>query len=501
MRLGILALHFLLCSISLACADDRVVRLTAPDGGLEIEGELLSVDGEFFRLQTEFGPVTLDAGGMACAGAACPSPEDSVVGVTLAGPTDLLDGLLRPIMTGFARDRGWSFVEAPDGPKTTTWTLIDPLDGRDIAVWTVGRNVPKPDLVVSRLSTPPELFGDVIALDAMVLLVAPDNPVATLSTRTLRLMLEGRLDRWPEVLTGIADAAAPDINLHLPTDLTFFGRIWPYAPVAPSARAVFYDDALGGLSDAVADDPGAVGVAPISQLGGATPLVMAGPCGRVFPATPFRIKAEDYPLTQPIYIERLTAFPPRVVRDFIGFAQSEKAQEIIRRTGLIDQSIARLPFSRQSARLANAVSSGGDDAVAQAQVARMIRTLARADRLSLSFRFEDGQAALDATSRSNVRQLAEAIEDGAFEDEELLFVGFTDGLGPAEANLRLSRQRAETVAEAVKQALTGSPQRILTDGFGESLPMACDDAHWGREINRRVEVWSRPRADAAPLPD
>jgi len=29
------------------------------------------------------------------------------------------------------------------------------------------------------------------------------------------------------------------------------------------------------------------------------------------------------------------------------------------------------------------------------------------------------------------------------------------------------------------------------DAFGETMPMACDDSDWGRQVNRRVEVWVR----------
>jgi phosphate transport system substrate-binding protein len=29
------------------------------------------------------------------------------------------------------------------------------------------------------------------------------------------------------------------------------------------------------------------------------------------------------------------------------------------------------------------------------------------------------------------------------------------------------------------------------DAFGEAMPMACDDSAWGRQVNRRVEIWVR----------
>jgi phosphate transport system substrate-binding protein len=32
---------------------------------------------------------------------------------------------------------------------------------------------------------------------------------------------------------------------------------------------------------------------------------------------------------------------------------------------------------------------------------------------------------------------------------------------------------------------------ITTTAFGEAMPMACDNTEWGRDVNRRVEIWVR----------
>jgi phosphate transport system substrate-binding protein len=32
---------------------------------------------------------------------------------------------------------------------------------------------------------------------------------------------------------------------------------------------------------------------------------------------------------------------------------------------------------------------------------------------------------------------------------------------------------------------------MSVDAFGEAMPMACDETAWGRQVNRRVEVWVR----------
>jgi len=33
--------------------------------------------------------------------------------------------------------------------------------------------------------------------------------------------------------------------------------------------------------------------------------------------------------------------------------------------------------------------------------------------------------------------------------------------------------------------------KLEVEAFGEAMPMACDDSAWGRQVNRRVEVWVR----------
>ena len=44
---------------------------------------------------------------------------------------------------------------------------------------------------------------------------------------------------------------------------------------------------------------------------------------------------------------------------------------------------------------------------------------------------------------------------------------------------------------ASKAAETADLDRVQldVDAFGEALAMACDDSEWGRQANRRAEVW------------
>jgi phosphate transport system substrate-binding protein len=70
-------------------------------------------------------------------------------------------------------------------------------------------------------------------------------------------------------------------------------------------------------------------------------------------------------------------------------------------------------------------------------------------------------------------------------------VGFSDDVGTAQTNRFVSIERARTVAASV-QAQAGDRLEGLTIdtvGFGDLMPIACNDDEAGRALNRRVEVW------------
>ena len=75
-----------------------------------------------------------------------------------------------------------------------------------------------------------------------------------------------------------------------------------------------------------------------------------------------------------------------------------------------------------------------------------------------------------------------------------MILQFRNTKGAAAGNRRIALKRADAVREAVIQAaeITDFTRVSLSsESFGEALPMACDDSAWGRQVNRRVEVWIR----------
>lgn len=468
------------------------IVLETHDGSISLEGELVSFDGELFRVDTAYGTLTMDGGNVTCAGEGCPNPDELIAKARIAGPADIVHRLISPLMQAYADKEGYTLRRVFRSDEAITWELslstgqlVAVIEGQiadDAAALELlaNRDV---DIAVGRTEADGVVRQDVFALDALVPVVAPDNPRAMVTLDQLQGLLGDGIDNWSRL-------AGPDlpVAIHLPEGKTdLLRKLQPSRRFALAERYV--DPNI--LSDAVTDDPAAIGVVPYSSIGNTVPLVVSGTCGLAIPATPDTIRAEDYPLTEPLFLHRIGVRQPKLIRNFIAFVRSYEAQAIIRATGYVDQAIGRIAFERQGDRLANAVLGAGDSPGALQSVQEMIGALMRGQRLTLTYRFRDGSSDLDPQSRSNLRRLSEAVNRGDFDGQELVFVGFSDGIGPAAGNLRLSRERARSVRSAVASMLDGAPVELSWDGFGEAMPMACDDMDWGREVNRRVEVWVR----------
>ena len=77
----------------------------------------------------------------------------------------------------------------------------------------------------------------------------------------------------------------------------------------------------------------------------------------------------------------------------------------------------------------------------------------------------------------------------------VLITGHTDNEGRDDYNQRLSENRSASVkAEMVKRGI--DPNRIETDGKGESEPIDTNDTPEGRQNNRRVQVTVLNEMDA-----
>lgn len=99
--------------------------------------------------------------------------------------------------------------------------------------------------------------------------------------------------------------------------------------------------------------------------------------------------------------------------------------------------------------------------------------------------FETASPRMDNASTPALLQLVQALEGQPSMRIELR--GHTDSVGDADANQRLSEQRARAIARFL-EGQGVEAWRITVTGFGESRPVANDATPDGRAANRRVEL-------------
>lgn len=491
------------------------VTLTSRDGSVEVTGQLLGFDGEFFRVDTVYGILTLDGSGVTCTGASCPNPEGFVPEFMISGASESGAVLIPALLEAFAEREGYALRREVEDESHFAYQLSEPNGEQAAQVkFRITSSdegfadllAQQADIALSfRSITDDERtraleagLGDlakparsrVAALDALVPVVAPGNPIEALTLPQLVGILAGEITNWSAV-----DGPDQPLRLHLRAPWTGLSRSTDAALLAPagkraSATAVRHETARA-LIDAIEQDPFAIGISTFSEYGSARILQLKGRCGYLTRATAVTLKAEDYPLTAPHFIYTPARRLPRIAQEFLAYIQSPAAQPVIRELGFVDQSLGALPLSRQGDRLAKAVLNTSRENTVQ-QLRRMVAALNGAERLTVTFRFEGGEVDLDPQSRANVALLAEALERGRFDGRTILFAGFSDGRGDAASNRELSLRRARAVQDAVLAGLDEKIREAVefeTDGFGEAMPMACDADAWGQQVNRRVEIW------------
>ena len=515
-RAAVCAALFLSAASTPAPAQD--VTLTSRDGKVELSGTLLGYDGEFYRVSSDYGELTVDGSGVRCEGPGCPDLQDFVAEVDFSGAATMGAVLMPALIEAFATRNGYAVAREDQGPSDFDLFLAESESGKRLArfgfratntdegfadlladeadVVMALREIRPTERINAREAGMGDLTGAhrsrVLALDAVVPMVSPRNPVRGISPRALARVFAGQITNW----NALGGPDAP-IDLHLPDLSTGLAQAVEDQVMTPAkltlAEGIIRHALPAELAATVAEDVFAIGISSYADRQEAQVLTLTESCGFSLDAERRTIKTEDYPLTAPMFLYFPARRLPLIAREFLAFTREPGAQNVIRRAGLVDQAPEEIGINDQGSRFANAIALAGRE-VPLSELQRMVAVLGGMARLTTSFRFEAGSIRLDAQSRSNVQQLARALEQGTYDSRRMLFVGFSDGNGPAEANREIALQRAEAVSRAVSAAaVTANLDRVEIGAaaFGEALPMACDESAWGRQVNRRVEVWVR----------
>ena len=495
------------------------VVLTSKDGSVSITGELTSYDDGFYNIVTSLGTMRIDGSRMDCDGDACPQLNVAGGDIVIAGSETIGTGLMPLLATGFAGTMGGD-ADIQDGETdniVVASLLADAGFGDPIGNFVINstgsddafRALMEGETQIgmsSRRIRPAEarrlrdLGGGnmidinqerIVAVDSLVVVVHPSNPVRSITMEQLDLIYSGNLTNWSELGGPNTPIIAFGREESSATGGTFDERIFANSG-RKRAGLVRTTESNEAMATAINADPNAIGYVGYAFQRGTKALNVAGDCGISAAPDAFSAKTEEYPLQRRLYLYNRSDNLTEITQNFLDFATSDAADGVIAKSGFIDLSVARISqTANDKNRMRNLIETTIDP-FEFGLMRDLLVDMFTWDRLSTTFRFASGSSSLDAKGLFDLERLVDYLADQP-EGTEVALVGFTDSDGAFEANRSLSIGRAQQVADAVAQATAGRLNNVSfsAKGFGELSPTSCNTSLDGKRINRRVEVWIR----------
>jgi outer membrane protein OmpA-like peptidoglycan-associated protein len=104
-------------------------------------------------------------------------------------------------------------------------------------------------------------------------------------------------------------------------------------------------------------------------------------------------------------------------------------------------------------------------------------------------RFKTGTAVIDPVCDPTMQTIADIIRE--VPGYHVQVDGHTDNVGKADANKKLSQQRAAAVVDYLVSKKGIPAKRLSAKGWGDSAPIADNKSEAGRAKNRRVDFTVR----------
>lgn len=164
-----------------------------------------------------------------------------------------------------------------------------------------------------------------VALDGLVIIVHPDNPVQGLTSAEVQAIFNGRLTNWQSV--GGANQEIELLSREQGSGLRTLLRQQIMAEQRISPNALL-QTGNGAMLTAVAENPASIGYSSMSSASQSTTVKLLEIDGRS--ATPTTTAGQTYPLTTPLYFLAGTeAEPTDELRAFLAWLQSDVGQGVI----------------------------------------------------------------------------------------------------------------------------------------------------------------------------
>ncbi|MEE9455403.1 MAG: phosphate ABC transporter substrate-binding/OmpA family protein [Paracoccaceae bacterium] len=487
-------------------ATSETVFLHTLDNSISLSGELLSFDGVTYIIQTAIGELSLAAKDAVCEGVSCPVLVNQNT-LSIAGSQIMNNNLLPHLIESFAMSQDLEVLETSGASSAESLYSLSDKAGEDYgeisassedlqtALTSLADYVPKiitTSVAMLEMAVPGEDIKEYgVALDALVFVVAPNNPVHALSADELAGIFSGKITNWAEL--GGTDNV---ISLYRPDETAEVSSYMEANILAPNGKTMSSQATVlsssAKVARAVAADAYAIGYTNLAQASDAKILPVRGACDILSYPTPFALKSGEYPYGRDLYVTRSANVQAEMLDVFWKFMQTAEAELAVQTAGFVDKTITTQPIAMQGERMLSMILSDAENTTFKV-VQKLAVELRGAQRISTTIRSDYGIANLNAVNMQDIARLARYLGALDLTHKEVLILGFTDSAGSAITNNRLSLKRAGFVKDQLVAELekAGHEISIITKGYGEASPLYCNASEVGRNINRRVEIWIR----------
>jgi phosphate transport system substrate-binding protein len=327
----------------------------------------------------------------------------------------------------------------------------------------------------------------VVGFDAYAMMVAESNPVQSISLDDAREVALSAIANWRRLggpdanitLYAIVDGVSPE---DYPNDI--IQATSPEWETAAVDARVFATE--GEAVRALANDPTGLGFisGAFAGNGSGVRALAISTDGPAHAATADNVRGETYPLARRLflYVRPADMQSNAFVQRFVRFMQSPEAFDLIDDAGFV----ALRPESRLSRNAANLSGCR----FGTPEYAALMTVTQGASRLPVELRFAPGGDALDDASQAYVAANAEQFRQRLRAGEAVILIGHTDVSGSIRSNRSLALQRAFAVRTAFENLGVFG---MAAESAGEACSLDNNETPEGRQRNRRVEIWVRPR--------
>ena len=520
-RKNVMASTIIAASIGLSVpAIAEIVTLSSTDGALTVSGNLVALEDGHYKIDTAIGMLSISVSDVVCDGDGCPVlvTNDEI---TAVGSSSIGSRLMPLLLAGYAQSANAAVSFVPGSPSDMMVNDIVSDAGNGDLMARVSVNLSDSTTAFRALQSPETQIGmstrrvlpaearrvtqsrggnlidptqeHVIAVDPVVVMVHPSNPISGISLEQLDQIYSGRLSNWsqlggpnaPIIIYG-REATSGIAASFLDTIFAKSGNRQAISviPLASDQQ----------MANTISTQPYAIGFAGVAFANGTQALNIIDECGFEVGPDSFTTKAEEYPIQRRLYLYNRSDNLNSATADFLSYTESHNADLVIANGGFFNLAVERDTRLYQGERTFNVIEATTDPAE-RPVMAELVVDLLSYDRLTTTFRFTSGSSSLEAKAFTDLDRLIKFIneQDGAV---ELYFAGFSDADGGFEANRTLSQGRAQQVAVAAAEYMQGKITNtngvtFTSNGYGELLPVACNTTLEGKRTNRRVEVWIR----------